>query len=129
MDSTNGIFKTIQLQPCHCEAKPKQSIIKHTEILTMESKKARFHIIDCHEVLRSLAMTKPKRLLLRHCEAKPKQSIIKHTEILTMESKKARFHIVDCHESRCDSRNDEIANFLSLRGMNKVNDEAIYNRT
>ncbi|WP_300955719.1 hypothetical protein, partial [Helicobacter rodentium] len=63
MDSTNGIFKTIQLQPCHCEAKPKQSIIKHTEILTMESKKA-------------------------------------------------RFHIVDCHESRCDSRNDEIANFL-----------------
>jgi len=35
--------------------------------------------------------------------------------------------IIDCHESRCDSRNDEIANFLSLRGMNKANDEAIYN--
>ncbi|WP_156938038.1 hypothetical protein [Helicobacter rodentium] len=66
----------------------------------------RFRIMDCHDFLRSLAMTKPKHLLLRHCEAKPKQSIIKHTEILTMESKKARFHIVDCHESRCDSRND-----------------------
>lgn len=23
--------------------------------------------------------------------------------------------MIDCHESRCDSRNDEIANFLSLR--------------
>ncbi|WP_300955895.1 hypothetical protein [Helicobacter rodentium] len=42
----------------HCEAKPKQSIIKHTEILTMESKKARFHIVDCHDFLRSLAMTR-----------------------------------------------------------------------
>ncbi|WP_321059970.1 hypothetical protein [Helicobacter sp.] len=34
---------------CHCEVKPKQSIILHKVIFAMESLQARFYIMDCHD--------------------------------------------------------------------------------